>query len=114
MKRSQHPELAKRINRAFTLLNKEVPRSQITERLMTMFGVSKIQAYRYVQRAEANKQHIAIPETSVVFTVKLPLSLIKRVKKFARSRGMSISKVVRAALEDFLAKKDHAQTKEAS
>jgi len=95
-------------------LKKGIPHSQIIERLIVMFGVSKIQAYRYVQRAKANKQRIAIPETSVVFTVKLPLSLIKRIKRFARSKGMSIGKVVRAALEDFLAKKDHGQTKETS
>lgn len=114
MKRSQNSELAKRINQAFALLSKEVPLSQIIDRLMTMFGVSKIQAYRYVQRAKSHKQRMAIPETSVVFTVKLPLSLIKRIKKFARSKEMSISKVVRAALEDFLAKKEHGQTKEAS
>lgn len=35
-------------------------------------------------------------------------------KKFAGSKGMSISKVVSAALEDFLAKKDHGQKREAS
>jgi len=113
MKRSQNSELAERINLAFTLLKKEMPASQIVNRLMEMFGVSKIQAYRYVQQAKANKQHIAIPETSVVFTVKLPPSLIKRIRNFASFKGMSISKVVRTALEDFLSKKDHVQRTEA-
>jgi len=48
-------------------------------------------------------------EASVVFTVKQPPGLINRIKKFASSKGISISKVVRTALEEFLAKKDHGK-----
>jgi len=114
MKRSENSELAQRINQAFTLLEEEIPHSQVIDRLMIMFGVSKVQAYRYVQQAKENKAHIAVPETSVVFTVKLPPNVIKRVREFANSKGMSIGKVVRAALEDFLAKKDHVQSTKAS
>ena len=114
MERSQNSELAKRINQAYVLLQKEKPHSQIVERLIEMYGVSQIQAYRYVQQAKENNGKIAIPEASVVFTVKLPPNLINRVKKFARSKGISISKVVRAALEEFLAKKDHGKKGETS
>jgi predicted DNA binding CopG/RHH family protein len=114
MKRAYKPELIERINLAFTLLRKGMPDSQIVNQLMKKFGVSKIQAYRYVQQAKANKGLVAIPETSVVFTVKLPPSLIGRVRNFASFKGMSISKVVRTALEDFLLKKDHGQRTEAN
>lgn len=114
MERSQNSELAKRINQAYVLLNKEKPPSQIVEHLMEMYGVSQIQAYRYVQQAKANNGKIAIPEDSVVFTVKLPPSLINLVKKFAGFKGMSISKVVRTALEEFLAKKDYGKKGETS
>ena len=113
MKRSHKPELIERINLAFTLLRKEMPDSQIMNQLMEEFGVSKIQAYRYVQQAKANKGPVAIPETSVVFTVKLSPSLIDRVRNFASFKGISISKVVKTALEDFLSKKDHGQKTEA-
>jgi predicted DNA binding CopG/RHH family protein len=113
MKRSHKPELAERVNLAFTLLREAIPDYQIMNHLMEKFGVSKIQAYRYVQQAKANKGPIAIPETSVVFTVKLPPSLIERVRNFASFKGISISRVVRVALEDFLAKKDHGQKTEA-
>ena len=114
MERSQNSELAKRINQAYVLLNKEKPQSQIVEHLVEMYGVSQIQAYRYVQQAKANNGKMAIPEASVVFTVKQPPSLINRVKKFAVFKGMSISKVVRTALEEFLAKKDHGKKGETS
>lgn len=107
-------ELAKRINQAYTLLKKEKPHAQVIEYLVEKYGVSQVQAYRYVQQAKELKGKMAIPEVSVVFTIKMPPSLIIRIKKFASSKGTSISKVVRAALEDFLAKKDHVKKRETS
>ena len=109
MERSQNSELAKRINQAFILLQKRNPRPQIVERLMQKYGVSQIQAYRYIHLAKEINEKMAIPESSVVFTVKLPPTLIRRIKKLSESKGLSISKVVHTALEEFLAKKDHAK-----
>jgi hypothetical protein len=109
MERSQNSELVKRINGAFTLLQKEKPQPQIVEWLMGKYGVSLVQAYRYIQLAKEIEEKMAIPESSVVFTVKLPPTLIKRIKKLSKSRRLSISKVVHTALEEFLAKKDHVK-----
>ncbi len=109
MERSRNSELARRINQAYVLLQKDKPLPQIVERLMEMYGVSQIQAYRYIQQARENNGKLAIPEASVVFTVKQPPGLINRIKKFASAKGISISKVVRTALEEFLAKKDHGK-----
>lgn len=114
MERSQNSELAKRINQAFILLNKGKESSQIVEHLKKKYGVSHIQAYRYVQQAKHNNGKVGIPENAVVFTVKQPPTLISRVKKFARSQGLPISKVVRTALEEFLAKKDHVGKEQTS
>ncbi len=114
MERSRNLELVKRINQAFILLSQGRESSHIIERLMKKYGVSQIQAYRYVQQAKQNNVKMAIPETSVVFTVKLPPTVIIRVKKFAISKGLSISKVVRTALEEFLAKQDHVKKEETS
>jgi metal-responsive CopG/Arc/MetJ family transcriptional regulator len=57
---------------------------------------------------------MVVPERSVVFTVKLPPTLIQRIKKLSNSRRLSISKVVHTALEEFLAQKDHVQKGETS
>jgi predicted regulator of amino acid metabolism with ACT domain len=114
MERSQNSELAKRINQAFTMLQKDKPQPQIVERLMLKYGVSQIQAYRYIQLAKEINEKMAIPESSVVFTVKLPPTLINRIKKLSGSKGLSISKVVHTALEEYLAKKDHAKKGETS
>ena len=109
MERAQNTELAKRINLAFTLLQKNKVPPQIVEQLIVKYGVSINQAYRYIQLAREINVKMAIPESSVVFTVKLPPTLIRRIKKLSGSKGLSISKVVHTALEEFLAKKDHVK-----
>lgn len=112
MKRSQNVELVQRINHAFTLLGKGMSSPEILDVLISRYGVSKVQAYRYVQMAKKNPDLIPFPEPSVVFTVKLGTSLIKRVKTMASSMGVSISSVVKMALDEFLSKQDHGEKKE--
>lgn len=98
-----------RINHAHTLLSQQKPPTAILEALMKSYGVSQIQAYRYIQQAKVQKEQLSIPEKTIVFTVKQPPSLVGRVRSFAVSQGLSISKVVRDALEEFLARKDHGK-----
>jgi 1,4-alpha-glucan branching enzyme len=73
-------ELAKRINQAYALLKKEKPQSQVIEHLMKKYGVSQIQAYRYVQQAKETASmkpfyNIAehIPETTEITGVDGPM-----------------------------------------
>ncbi len=61
MARAQNTELAKRINHAFTLLQKNKLQPQIVEQLMGKYGVSVNQAYRYIQLAREINQKMAIP-----------------------------------------------------
>ena len=110
--RSQNMELVQRVNHAFTLLEKEVVVADILDTLIMQCGVSRVQAYRYIQMAKKNQGLISIPEPSVVFTVKLVPSLIKLTKAMASSMGLSISAVVKTALEDFLSKQDRGTKKE--
>jgi Lhr-like helicase len=109
MERAQNSELAKRINQAFSLLQKKKPQPQIVNQLMRKYGVSQVQAYRYIQLAREINEKMAIPENGVVFTVKLPPTLIRRIKQLSAAKGRSISKVVHTALEEFLAKQDHVK-----
>ena len=109
MKRAQNTELVKRINSTFTMLQRENPQPLIVERLVEKYGVSQVQAYRYIQLAREIDEKVHVPESSVVFTVKLPPTLINRVKKLSKLKRLSISKVVHTALEEFLAKRDHVQ-----
>jgi len=88
--------------------------AEVVDALRTQYGVSRIQAYRYMQRAKKNQKPIPVPEQSVVFTVKLEPSLIGRIKSAASSMGLSISNVVKMALEEFLSKRDRGSKNQTS
>ena len=52
----------------------------------------------------ARSGRAAVPQDTVVFTVKLPARLAGRVRAHAREAGLTISAVVTQALEEFLAR----------
>ncbi|WP_322770669.1 hypothetical protein, partial [Frankia sp. Cr1] len=70
--------------------------------LSARFAVSLRQARRYVDVASSGGR-VVVPETTVVFTVKLPAVLAERIRDDARLRGATISSLVARALGDFLA-----------
>ena len=90
------------------LLNQYASSVQVISELMNTYGVSQRQAYRYVQEAQKAEQELPIPEQKVVFTVKLPVSLIQRIRKRAQATKQSISNLTTLALERFLSSgEDH-------
>jgi hypothetical protein len=64
---------------------------------------SQRQAHRYLQRA-GRTGHVPVPAPTAVFTVKLPMPLIARVRAHAAASGRTLSAVVAQALEEFLAR----------
>src|SRR4051812_45732063 len=61
-------------------------------------SISPRQAYRYLQQAQRLKEPLAVSEPKLAFTVKLPTSLIQRVRLYASVKNLSISDVVSRAL----------------
>ncbi len=94
---------AERVNAAADLLDAGVPAADAVRLLAERFGCSPRQAHRYVQRARRDG-HVAVPAPAGVFTVKLPVPLIARVRAHATSSGRTLSAVVAQALEEFLAR----------
>jgi hypothetical protein len=94
-------ERAERINAAAELVDSGVVTVEAARVLAERFGVSARQARRYVEQA-ASGGRVAVPEASVVFTVKLPASLAVRVRRHAHEAGVTISAVVAGALWEFL------------
>jgi predicted HicB family RNase H-like nuclease len=67
--------------------------------------LSERQARRYVERArDEGVMEVAGPK--IVFTVKLPATLARRVRRAARATGQSISSLVSQALAEFLDRQD--------
>lgn len=70
--------------------------------LMEKFNISERQAFRYLKSAENISEPLVVPEKKLVFTVKLPISLIQRIREKAEKSSLSLSSLVTEALETFL------------
>ena len=98
MPRASTAQKAERLNRARVLLQQVDQHSDAVEQLAQDCSISARQAYRYLEQAQRLKEPIPPSEAKLAFTVKLPYSLIQRVRTFAVARGLSISEVVTRAL----------------
>ena len=90
--------LAERVNAAADLLDRSVPAAEAARVLAERFGCSARQAHRYLQRA-GRSGRMAVPAPVAVFTVRLPVPLIDRVRARAAASGRTLSAVVAQALE---------------
>jgi predicted DNA-binding transcriptional regulator YafY len=102
MSRATEAQKAMRLNRARALLRKVATLPAAVERLAQDCAISPRQAYRYLQRAQRLTAPVPVGEAKRAFTVKLPPSLIRRVRVYATTTGTSISEVVSRALLAFL------------
>lgn len=101
--RARGAVLAERVNAAAELLQAGASAGQAAGELAERFGCSVRQAHRYVQRAQTAGR-VPVPPENVVFTVRLPVPLIDRLRGYAAASGRTISAVVAQALEEFLAR----------
>ena len=62
------------------------------------FSISPRQAYRYLEQAQGLREPLPPSEVKLAFTVKLPHSLVQRVRTFAAAKGLSIGEVVSRVL----------------
>ena len=106
-RRAGGDQYAARVNAAAALLASGVAVADAARLLADQFGCSKRQARRYVDRAAGGP--VAAPQVTTVFTVKLPVQLVARVRAHAAGTGRTISSVVAQALEEFLSRgrRDH-------
>ena len=110
--RSTQSEFALRVNTAKKLLltagSPEVARRLLVQR----FRISERQAYRYLSVAEETSHPVQIPEEKVVFTVKLPSTLVQKVRETVEKQEMTISEWVEDALQNMLKEAKHTRGKE--
>jgi len=98
MPRANDVQKAERLNRAWVLLRQIGQLSAAVERLAQDGSISPRQAYRYLEQAQQRKAPVPPGEAKLAFTVKLPPSLIQRVRAYAATKRLSISEVVSRAL----------------
>ena len=98
---------AERLRAARRLLADEIGMAEAAVALSRTFGLSRRQAYRYLELARAGAPPLAA-ENSVAITFKMPESLARGLRAHATARGVTTSEVVRQAVAAFLvAKRRH-------
>jgi predicted DNA-binding transcriptional regulator YafY len=100
-------EYAVRVNRALVLLGERGPAAAVRS-LAGEYGLSERQARRYVQAAQRCPDGVVVPERTVAFTVRLPVSLIAGVRAAAAASGESLSATTARALGVGLAGADRS------
>ncbi len=98
MDRASAAVKAERLNYARELLQRFDHLPDAVAQMVRDRSVSPRQAYRYLQQARRLKQPVPIGDTKVVFTVKLSQELVRRVRLFANTTGLSLSEIVSRAL----------------
>jgi len=89
---------AERLNYARELLQRFDHLPDAVAQMVRDRSVSPRQAYRYLQQARRLKQPVPIGDSKVAFTVKLSQELVRRVRSFANTTGLSLSEIVSRAL----------------
>ena len=102
MARSTKLERARHLNAALGLLQSHVALPEAVQRLSRKFKLSERQAYRYLEEASELDRPVEVDEVTVPITLKLPPSTVERLRKYARSSGLTIGAIVTLALNSFL------------
>ncbi len=66
------------------------------------FGLSRRQAYRYLQEARAIGHRVTVSEASVAITLKIPGSVARELRAYATSSGLTLGEIVARAVSRFL------------
>ena len=98
MARATGTQKAERLNLAWRLLRRSAQRPEAADELAHSCGLSKRQAYRYLELAQQMDEPIPVGDTKVAFTVKLSRTLVGRLRRYAASTGLTLSDIVSRAV----------------
>jgi hypothetical protein len=102
MTRSTKEQKAQQLNAAHGLLQRRLALPDAVRRLSRKFDLSERQAYRYLEEASQLDRPVEVTEATVPITLKLPPRTVERLRKYARSSGLTIGAIVTNALNSFL------------
>jgi predicted DNA-binding transcriptional regulator YafY len=102
MSRSTKADKARQLNAAHRLLQGNTTLPQAAGNLSREFGLSRRQAYRYLEEAAALGHPVPVVEPSVPVTLKIPANTVRALRAYARSSGLTIGEIVTRALSAFL------------
>src|SRR5271156_2777586 len=103
MARSTDAQRSERLNAAHSLLAGGMGMSEAVVSLSRRFGLSRRQAYRYLQEAQAIGHAVPVVAPSVPITLKMPANVVRDVRAYSLISGLTISEIVTRAITAFLA-----------
>jgi predicted DNA-binding transcriptional regulator YafY len=104
MTRSSNTEKSLRLNAAFDLLAQGYTLADAADALTKKFGLSRRQAYRYLQEAQEIEGPVLVVSPSIPITIKMPEDVVIRLRSHAPTSGMTIGEIVALAIVRFLDK----------
>jgi predicted DNA-binding transcriptional regulator YafY len=102
MTRSTDAQKAERLNAAHRLLARGVELTDAASTLTREFGLSRRQAYRYLEEAAAIGRPVPITEPSVPITLKIPDSIVRDLRRHSAASGLTLGEIVARAVSNFL------------
>ena len=102
MTRSTYAQKAERLNAAHRLLAEGVELVDAAAALSRDFGLSRRQAYRYLEEAAAIGHPVPITEASVPITLKIPGSVVRDLRSYSTASGLTLGEIVARAILRFL------------
>ena len=104
MTRSSNTDKTHRLNAAFHLLAQGYTLAEAAGALTQQFGLSRRQAYRYLQEAQQIDSPALVASPSIPITIKIPADVVKRLRLHAQTSGMTIGEIVAHDIVCFLDK----------
>lgn len=90
------------MNAAHRLLERGVDLADAAATLARDFGLSRRQAYRYLEEASAIGRPVPIKEPSVPITFKIPESVAHELRRHSAVTGLTLGEIVARAIKNFL------------
>ncbi len=92
-----------RLNAAYGLIAQGIGMAEAAMILVRDYSLSRRQAYRYLEEAQAMARPAPLAEPSVAATFKLPASVIGDLRAYAATSELTLGEIVAQAITRFLA-----------
>lgn len=102
MTRATKAHKARLLNAAYRLLAQRTNVADAARQLEDEFALSRRQAYRYLEQAATLSAPVPAVEPTVAITFKLPVSLVRALRAYARRSGLTLGQIVTQALTALL------------
>lgn len=102
MRRATKADKARLLNAAYDLLRQDLELADAAQQLTRTFGLSRRQAYRYLEEAAGLPEPVPAVEPTVAVTFKLPASTVRALHTYAQRRRLTLGQIVTQALTAFL------------